>query len=545
MINPENTADFINEFFTNIGPNLAKKIKKPWSFEGEKPEVMLGDLSTNELEISELCKEINVNKSSGIMHISSEIIRDAFVTIPSKVVELFNMSFNRSEIPDEWKKAKVTPLPKAGDTRNVSNLRPVSILPLPSKLIEKIVHNRVYRHCNDNKLLDDKQGGFRPNHSTVSTTSYFINDLYTAMNNKEITIAVYIDAMKAFDTVNHDILINKLQYIGIIGKCADWFKEYLKGRNQCTIANDIVSSSKPITCGVPQGSVCGPLLFLLYINDISRSMKNCKVSLYADDTVLYYSSSSLNIAANKVQNDLAALNEWCEINKLTINCKKTKYCVYGMREIVKKSKNVDMILSLNNVILERVCSYKYLGFILDDHLNFNKHINSMVSTVSHKLYLLSRIRRYLNNAACISIFKTMVLSVLEYGNIIYSGTSKINLEKLDKLFYRGLRICDATNNKVSNKQLCEDYNITPLESRREVQILLFMHKQTQNTDILKKTKIRTRLHAAPVFRTYKPNNEKARSNVMYRGAIKWNALPYIERNKDFNDFKKKIRRDKL
>ena len=196
------------------------------------------------------------------------------------------------------------------------------------------------------------------------------------------------------------------------------------------------------------------------------------------------------------QKDLAALNEWCEINKLTINCKKTKYCVYGMREIVKKSKNVDMILSLNSVILERVCSYKYLGFILDDHLNFNKHINSMVSTVSHKLYLLSRIRRYLNNAACISIFKTMVLSVLEYGNIIYSGTSKINLEKLDKLFYRGLRICDATNNKVSNKQLCEDYNITPLESRREVQLLLFMHKQTQNTDILKKTKIRTRLHPA-------------------------------------------------
>ena len=401
MIESENTADFINDYFTNIGPNLAKDLRKPWSFVGEKPDEILDELLTNEVEIIELCKGININKSSSIENLSSEIIRDAFEAIPSMVVELFNLSFNKSEIPVEWKIAKVTPLPKAGDSRNVSNLRPVSILPLPSKLIEKIVHKRVYNHCNNNKFLDEKQGGFRPNHSTVSTTSYFINDLYTAMSNNEISIAVYIDAMKAFDTVNHNILLNKLQYFGITGKCADWFEEYLKGRQQCTIANDVISSLKPIKCGVPQGSVCGPLLFLLYINDISKSLKKCKVSLYADDTVLYYSSNNLNQAVNNIQNDLAELSSWCDINKLTINCKKTKYCVYGMRKIVKRSKNVDIILSLNNIPLERVCSYKYLGFILDDHLNFNKHISSMVSTVSHKLYLLSRIRRYLNDQACI------------------------------------------------------------------------------------------------------------------------------------------------
>ena len=151
-----------------------------------------------------------------------------------------------------------------------------------------------------------------------------------------------------------------------------------------------------------------------------------------------------------------------------------------------------MILSLNKVLLERVCSYKYLGFILDDHLNFNKHINSMVSTVSHKLYLLSRIRRYLNNEARILIFKTMVLSILEYGNIIYSGTSKTNLEKLDKLFYRGMRICDASNKNVIKNQLCYDCKITSLEKRREVQLLLFMHTQTQNKELLAKSKIKTR-----------------------------------------------------
>ena len=464
---------------------------------------------------------------------------------PVKVVELFNLSFDLCEIPNDWKIAKVTPLPKAGNSNDVSNLRPVSILPLPSKLIEKIAHNRIYTHCNDNNLLDKNQGGFRPKHSTTSTTSFFINDLYSAMNNNEITIAVYIDAMKAFDTVNHKILLDKLKYFGIKGKCAGWLKDYLNNRKQCTIANDVISNLESITCGVPQGSVCGPLLFLLYINDIAKSLKDCKVSLYADDTVLYFSSNNLNQARLTVQADLNELSNWCSKNKLTINCKKTKYCVYGMRSVVRKSKTVDMIISLNGILLERVCSYKYLGFILDDQLNFNKHMNEMISTVSHKLYLLAKIRRYLSKQACILVFKTMVLSILEYGDIIYAGSTKTNMDKLDKIFYRGLRICDATNTFVSKDQLNNDCNIVRLEKRRDVHLLLFMHKQSHINELLKQSNVRTRLHTAPVFKTYKPNNEKARQNVLYRGANVWNLLPPLDRNLNFNEFKAKVKRDRF
>ena len=267
--------------------------------------------------------------------------------------------------------------------------------------------------------------------------------------------------------------------------------------------------------------------------------------MYADDTVLYFSSNSLNQARDTVQADLNVLINWCTKNKLTINCKKTKYCVYGMRSVVKKSKTVDMIISLNGISLERVCSYKYLGFILDDQLNFNKHMNEMISTVSHKLYLLSKIRRYLSKKACILVFKTMVLSILEYGDIIYAGATKANMDRLDKIFYRGLRICDATNTVISKDQLNNDCNIVPLERRRDVHLLLFMHKQSHKNDLLKQCNVRTRLHTAPVFKTYKPNNEKARQNVLYRGANAWNSLPSLDRNLNFNDFKAKIKRDKL
>ena len=204
-------------------------------------------------------------------------------------------------------------------------------------MIEKIVHNRIYNHCNNNNLLNSKQGGFRPGHSTISTTALFINDIYDAMNKNEVTIAVYIDAMKAFDTVDHKILLKKNKKFGIIGKNAKWIKNYLSNRKQCTYANNCLSNEELITCGVPQGSVCGPLLFLLYINDISKVLLNYKVSLYADDTVLYFSGNKWNEVIAIIQNDLTLLSNWCSKNRLTINCKKI-LCLWN--EVDRKKKQV-------------------------------------------------------------------------------------------------------------------------------------------------------------------------------------------------------------
>ena len=240
-----------------------------------------------------------------------------------------------------------------------------------------MVHNRIYSHSENNRILDERQGGFRPNHSTCKTTAQFLDDIYKAMNDNKLLIATYIDAMKAFDTVDHKILLLKAEHYGIKGLVLNWLKNYLTERYQCTIANNVTSDRQLITCGVPQGSVCGPLLFLIYINDISSVLEHCKVSLYADDTVIYISHHDVNEAVEMVQNDLNKLSNWCTRNKLTINSKKTKYCIYGMRSNIKKSKAIHTVLSLNNNILDRVCSYKYLGFILDDHLTFNKHISEL------------------------------------------------------------------------------------------------------------------------------------------------------------------------
>ena len=227
------------------------------------------------------------------------------------------------------------------------------------------------------------------------------------------------------------------------------------------------------------------MLFLIYINDLSNVMDYCKVSLYADDTVIYIIHSNVQIALQLLQKDLNKLVEWCTDNKVTINCKKTKYCIYGMRSNVKRTKSLNTVLSLSNNRLDRVSSYKYLGFILDEHLNYNKHVSEMCNTISHKLYLMSRIRKFLTTQACINIFKTMVLSVIEYGDIIYAGTSVGNLDKLDRLFYGGLRICLGNENIFTKEELCNECKISILSKRRDLHLLLYMHKQRSNPDLLR------------------------------------------------------------
>ena len=390
IIEPENTADFINQFFTDIGPNLARNCLLEWKYTG-KDYGSLSDIETNIDEIIEICKGINVNKASYVNNISSEVLRDAFLAVPDKLCVFFNNCFKSAMIPECWKYAKVTPLPKGGNNQLVSNYRPISLLPVLSKMIEKIVHRRIYKFLGENDILDKRQGGFRPDHSTAKTCTYFTEDINTAMNNKEITIAVSIDAMKAFDTFNHDILMKKLQQIGIHGSLFRWLINYLSNRKQCTIANNIVSQYRNTTYGVPQGSVLGPLLFLIYVNDITNIIENSKISMYADDTVIYISNRNLDNAIALIQSDLNSLYTWCNRNKVTVNCKKTKFCLFGMRSNIKGSRMLDVRLSLNANILERECSYKYLGLILDEHLNYNKHIKEMTKLISHKLYLLSKI----------------------------------------------------------------------------------------------------------------------------------------------------------
>ena len=233
---------------------------------------------------------------------------------------------------------KVIPLYKGGDRENVGNYRPVSLLPLPGKILEKIVHSRISDFLDNDHFLSGNQGGFRKGFSTTSTIAKLTDDIFDQINSGNTTLAVYIDLKKGFDTVDNDILINKLGRAGIRGDLLKWCKSYLGNRSQCTLANGMTSSRLPVTCSVPQGSVLGPLFFLTYVNDVQFALNDCGVQLYADDTVLYQAGINSHEAAIKLQRSLDLFVTWCKVNKLTINIMKTKLMVYGSRQKVKKSE---------------------------------------------------------------------------------------------------------------------------------------------------------------------------------------------------------------
>ena len=282
-------------------------------------------------------------------------------------------------------------------------------------------------------MLCKEQGGFREGHSTVSTASFFLNEIYKAINQKKYTLVTYLDIKKAFDTVHHKILLKKCKKLGIHGNLLYWLTNYLENRKQATIANNVQSDTGNIVCGVPQGSILGSLLFLIYVNDLNSCLTSTSDFLYADDTVLLCSGSDLNNVCSNMQNDLDNISNWCNSNKLTINSKRTKFMIVGSRNMLKKIKNINLDLKMDGQTLDRVHCYKYLGISIDDNLNFNKHVQDMNKIVTHKLYMFSKIIFYIGEKEAITLFKSMILPIIENCDIVYEGTSKRNLDKIDKL----------------------------------------------------------------------------------------------------------------
>ena len=274
----------------------------------------------------------------------------------------------------------------------------------------------------------------------------------------------------------------------------------------------------------------------MYINDLGSILKFSDHFLYADDTVIYCSGENLLETTQHLQRDLDTFNIWCKGNKLTINTKKSNIVTFGTKHKLSKIREVRILL--NNELLSRVPFYKYLGVYLDSTLNFNRHIDNCRKIISHKLYMLSRIRRYIVDYTAICVYKTMIAPIMDYGDIIYAGSNLNNLDKLQKLQNRGLRICTNENFYIPVILLHQRCYIPNLVTRRTCNLRKYMYKQQNNVDIVVNRNIRTRRHDATVYETCIPMLEKYKKGTIYRGIHEWNNLPVEIRNiGTFNSFK--------
>ena len=445
---PTGLANELNDFFTSVGSIAAQKARDLSLHHGlnvnldvptplhistdVSPELfVLHQVTENQVE--RVIRSLPSNKAPGMDKISSRILKDSLPSTLTTITHIVNNSFVTNTFARAWKTAEVTPILKCGNPDVPNNYRPISLLPIVSKVTERLVHGQLMEHLIRNNKLAAHQSGNRKLHSTETALLYVTDQLLQAMDNKKVSIMVLLDMSKAFDSIRHDILLSKLQNLDFSQGALNWFQSYLSNRQQCVRIGDAVSKVLPLEFGVPQGSILGPVLFTIYVNDLLSVPKRCLSASYVDDCKLYLSFSPAELPTSilALNEDLTRISQWCCKNSLLINPDKTKVLAVGLPQLLKKLSSFS--ITLFDKEITPVPVVKDLGVLLDTHLSYNQHITEIASKCLFKLYQINRIKHLLDRKTLLLVINSFVFSKLQYCSTVWSNTSSSNIDKLQKV----------------------------------------------------------------------------------------------------------------
>ena len=529
---PTRVANTFNTFFTEIGQKLATSIKSGRDidkFDTIKPISESFFFSpSNPIEVLKVIETLKNGKSPGPDNIPVNLVKEHKFFFANFLSTVFNFSVSSGIFPDILKLAKVVPVFKSGDPKILNNYRPISTLSVFNKVLESIVYNRLSSFLEKNNFFYKSQFGFRKSSGTTNSVIENIDYVLKELDKSNVVASAFLDLSKAFDTIDHKILLLKLEKYGIRGIALEFFKNYLSNRKQFVCMNGIKSSTLELNIGVPQGSNLGPLLFLIYINDISRLKLHGSISLFADDTAIFYSDRNPANVLKFIKDDLILLNLYFQENLLSLNYNKTKFMIFSSRK-----KNLEHIKSIdiNGFLVQRVETFKFLGITIDDKLNWDAHINHILKSIAPLCGVLWKIRKYVPVKVLLSIYYSYIYSKLLYLSVIWCTASLSRLKPVQVLQNRCLKAIFGLPRLYNTRSLYENYKMLPLLAIYELQLNCHMYKILKNLTLNNYNFIvrpaSTRLRRNHNLSIISIKTEKGRKSFSYSGPNSYNKLPFI------------------
>ena len=528
---PLEVINKLNRSFVEKGPNLASDI--PRSNKNVKdylgPRIQnafkLDPISSS--EILSIVQKFDANKSAGHDGIPAKILKWSIPIIAPFLRDVFNSFIENGIYPEDFKIARVVALHKKGPKNIADNYRPISILTQLNKIFEKLLHERLMNFLVEENILTPRQFGYRKKHNTIHGVLNLTEEIKSILDSQKVCSALFIDLKGAFDTIDIDIMLEKLEHYGIRGTALELFKSYLSNRKQYIQHGDMKSILLDILCGVPQGSVLGPLLFIIYLNDLTKCT-TCSTSLYADDAAFLASADNVDDLELRLNRESTLILEWMNTNKLTLNYAKTKSMLFSR----KRGNQTTIRIAINSNQIECVSTFKYLGVIIDQKLSWDAHVKYLKSKLSQANGAIFKLRKFVSRKTLVSIYNSLVGSHLNYGILIWGAAKDCVLKKLQTSqnnIVRTMTFSPITKNAGKLLSTLKIMNIEELHNFEVAKFMFNMHKETLPevfSDYVNpishsyNTRHRLRSH----YELGTPKSDIGKSSVKFFGVKVWGSL---------------------
>ena len=542
---PNQIAQTVNKFFVNIGKKLSSTFPSTNSklnFASNKKSFFFKPIT--EYEIRRHISQMDESKSVRPCDPQIKFIKIAKEVVSPFLSEIFNFCVTKGKYPKDLKKACVIPVFKKGERNLCGNYRPISLISPFSKIFERCILSQLNTFFSSFSILSDKQFGFKKNVSTEMALSNVYESFLSNFENKQITCAIFLDIAKAFDSVNHQLLLNKLECYGVRGLPQQLIESYLSDRSQYTIIDNNASSPLPITCGVPQGSVLAPFLFSVFINDLPN-VTYMQTTLFADDACFSYGSTNIDNLEQKVNSELTKIGTWFQENKLALNIDKTHFIL-----IHRKNKNTDIQINLNGTRLSQKSQIKYLGVIIDEKLNWKPQVNSCVTKLNKCLWAISKLRRFTNTSTLRLIYFSFAYPYLQYGISSWGGACQSTLQPLLVKQKFIVKCMLFQSYSTPSSPLFSQLGLLKLNEVYKFQICQLIFNQLKNNiTILPNLASLSDIHSHNTRSANKQilyipfyNSNLGKSSLSYNGTSVWNSIPIEIRNSSTLKFKRLLKK---